>query len=301
MKLQILDTFARRHHGLVHFDAAQGLGVSRATWYRGIAGGQYEQLYPNVVRLWGSPSTLEQRALAAVWAAGRDAMASHRTAAALWGVERPEHDPIDVLLVSRARHSLPHGVVIHRPKDHLDLRPIMRARVPTTNPMRMLLDLGAVDPESVFEALVAVLSARSASPAAVRAALFRHARKGRAGVTALRSALEQVLSDELPPVSVLEQAMDSLVRDFGLPPIEFHPIVLGYEVDFRVIGTPLIIECDGWGTHGLDRDQFEFDRLRNAELVADGNVITHITWRQLRSDRAATADRLRRVARRWTT
>ena len=27
--------------------------------------------------------------------------------------------------------------------------------------------------------------------------------------------------------------MKNLVKRFGLPPVEFHPIVLGYEVDFR--------------------------------------------------------------------
>ena len=30
-----------------------------------------------------------------------------------------------------------------------------------------------------------------------------------------------------------------------LPAVEFHPIVEGYEVDFRVVGTPVLLECDG--------------------------------------------------------
>ncbi len=300
MKLQLLDSFAQRHHGLVNSTAAARVGISRATWYRAIASGQLEQLYPNVVRTWGAAETFEQRALAAAWAAGPDALTSHRTSAALWTVQRPPDDPLDVLLPSRARHSLPGGVVIHRPKDRLDLRPIMRSRVPTTNPMRMLLDLGAVDPDGVSAALLTVLTQRVASPAAIRAALFRHARKGRAGITALRVALEQWLDEELPPDSVLEQAMYDLVREFDLPPVEFHPMVLGYEIDFRATGTPVLIECDGWGSHGLDRNQFEFDRIRNSELVGAGYILTHVTWSQLRSDRKATAGRIRNVINRWS-
>lgn len=299
MKLELLDTFAQRHHGLVSRHAAKKLGISRSTWYRAIASGQFEFVFPNVVRLWGSPATLPHRALAAVWATGGDALSSHRTSAALWGVERPADDPIDVLLPSRSRHSLPIGVVIHRPRDTLDLRPIMRLGVPTTNPMRMLLDLGAVDPGSVESAMIAVMSSKVASPAAIRAALFRHARQGRRGVTALRDALETWLGEELPPDSELEAAMARVVAAHRLPAVRFHVIVIGFEVDFLIANSTIVIECDGWGSHGLDRNQFEFDRVRDAELLAAGYPTVHITWRQLTTEPAKVAERLRNVIRQW--
>ena len=299
MQLQLLDASAQRHHGLVSLRTAKDAGISRSTWYRAVASGQLELLYPNVARLWGSRSTLPQRALAAVWAAGDDALASHRTSAALWGIERPDNDPIDIMFPSRARHAIPRGVVVHRPRDLKDLRPILRQRVPTTNPMRMLLDLGAVDPGAVEAAMIAVMSSKVASPAAIRAALFRHAKRGRHGVTALRTALETWLDEELPPDSELEAVMNRLVVDPPLPPMQFHAIVAGFEVDFLVIGSNIVIECDGWGTHGLDRNQFEFDRIRNTEVIAAGYTIAHITWRQLRREPQAAADRLRAVMARW--
>ena len=299
MQLERLDTIAQRHHGLVSLEKAKAAGVSRSTWYRAIASGQFEQLHPNVVRLWGTPPTLPQRALAAVWAARGDALASHRTAAALWGVERPTTDPIDIILPGRARHALPHGITVHRPRDLKDLRPIMRQRVPTTNPMRMLLDLGAVDPGAVEAAMIAVMSSKVASPAAIRGALFRHAKKGRRGVTALRTSLESWLDEELPPDSELEAVMNGIIDAHHLPPMQFHAIVAGYEVDFLIVGSNIVIECDGWGTHGLNRDQFEFDRLRNTEVVAAGFHIAHVTWRQLRNEPAAAADRIRKVVARW--
>ena len=166
MRLEQLDQYAQRHHGLITRAAASKLGVSRASWYHAVASGHLEQLYPNVARLWGSPPTLAQRALAAVWAVGPGALASHRTSASLWGIERPASDPIDVLMSNRKRYSRLAGIVVHRPRDVEDLRPILRHMVPTTNPMRMLLDLGAVDANAVESAMIAVMASKVASPAA---------------------------------------------------------------------------------------------------------------------------------------
>jgi hypothetical protein len=149
MQLRLVADFALSHHGLVHRQAALEAGISSSAWYRSIAAQQVEQLYPNVVRLAGVPTTFAQRAMAAVWACGEGALASHRTSSALWGTARPEDDPIDVILPSRSMHSLPEGIVVHRPRDRYDLRPVYRQKVPTTNPMRMLVDLGAVDEAAV--------------------------------------------------------------------------------------------------------------------------------------------------------
>lgn len=41
-------------------------------------------------------------------------------------------------------------------------------------------------------------------------------------------------------------------------------MVASFEVDFLVCGTRVVIECDGHQVHGLDREQFEFDRIRDA-------------------------------------
>jgi very-short-patch-repair endonuclease len=299
VQLQELDSFAIHHHGLITLQRTLHAGVGRDTWYRAIRARRIEQLYPGVARVWGSPDTLQQRALAAVWALGPGAMASHRTAAALWRVERPTGEPVDVLTTRRTRSARRDGVIVHRPRDLMDLRPVLRDRVPTTNPLRMLLDLGAVDPDGVHPAMIAVMSSKVASPAAVRAALFRHARQGRHGVTALRQSLQEWIGGELPPDSELESKMGQLVRRYRLPEVEFHAIAAGYEVDFLVVGSNVVLECDGWGTHGLDRDQFEFDRIRAAELTAAGYVIVRFTWTRLQRQPDAVATDIRRNLERW--
>lgn len=118
-------------------------------------------------------------------------------------------------------------------------------------------------------------------------------------MTALRAALESWLDEELPPDSELEAAMAMLVLAHRLPPVQFHAIAAGFEVDFLVVGTNIVIECDGWGSHGLNRDQFEFDRIRNGDLLASGYTILSITWRQLKNAPDQVAQRVRSVILRW--
>ena len=95
MDLQRVDSYASRHRGLVSFEES---GLTRAQWNAAVARGDVELRHRNVVRLYGARSTVEMRIEAAVLAAGPGALASHRSAASLWGVERPADDPIDIIL-----------------------------------------------------------------------------------------------------------------------------------------------------------------------------------------------------------
>jgi very-short-patch-repair endonuclease len=72
-------------------------------------------------------------------------------------------------------------------------------------------------------------------------------------VPALADALDDWVLDGKPVDSVLEPAMRPPARAHRLPPAEFHPIIGGYEVDFWIVDSPLVLECDGWSTHGRDR------------------------------------------------
>ncbi len=278
-------------------------GLSESAWGRAIRAGTLVPVHPKVARLVGTPDTPEQRIVAAVLAAGSGALASHRSATHLWGVARPQ---------SRSgRHHRPgppsrcavfDGVVIHRPRDHAHLSPPQRrSGIACTNILRTLCDLGAVDETGVVDAVGHALAARFVSLSALEAALIVHARPGRHGVRALRDAIGAWSIDGRPIDSLLERAMRRLVRHFGLPPVEFHPVIEGWEVDFRVVGTPVLIECDGWTAHGLDRDQFERDRRRDIELSAAGWIVLRCSYRAITSDAARTAARIRAAIEQWTS
>jgi len=88
--------------------------------------------------------------------------------------------------------------------------------------------------------------------------------------------------------------MNALLGRHTLPTALFHPIVCGYELDF-LIGRRVVVECDGWATHGLDRSTFERDRVRDTELLAAGYVVARFTWRQIRRQGALVARRLRAI------
>lgn len=295
-----LDRFGRTHFGLITFQEAGRHGMSRAHWnsYVGDRAAR-ERLHRDVGRVLGAPTSREQRTLAAVLAAGPGAMASHRSAAHLWGAERPPHDPIDIVLPGRTRRARLEGVVVHRPSDLVDLRPVTRLGIASTNPLRVLVDLGAVDPVGVFPALSTFVMAGFVTPAAVGAALDRHAQRGRAGVGALREALERWMIDGKPSDSQLEQRMVAVAQRFGLPPMTFHPIIGGHEVDFAIDGTCLVVECDGWASHGADRAQFHHDRVRDGDIQAIGHVVIRVTWRHAFSRPQQTAERIARSVWTW--
>ncbi len=243
----------------------------------------------------GAPATPEQRILAAVLARSRPASASHRSAAYLWGVDVRGIDPVDITATDRAcRLALP-WVRTHNPRDLDDLRPVQRQGIPTTNPLRVLLDLGQVAPDALLPALEHFVVEGLVTAGAVRGALVRHGRKGRHGITALRSAVDAWAIDGALPDSELERMMGALLDAHHLPPAVFHPRILGYEVDFAYMEEKVILECDGWASHGLDRKQFERDRERDQLLIAAGWVVLHFTWAQIARRPAWVAQSIRRV------
>lgn len=272
---------AASQHGLITRAQAAELGLGRRAWYSAQRSGRLVAMAPRVAALAGSPSTAEQRILAAVLSAGSGAIASHRSAAHLWGVGGLANAPVDVTFLDRNRSLTLPGVHVHTPTDLGDLRPVRRSGIPATNPLRVLVDLGQVAPDAVPTALERFLLDGVVSRRAVQQVVARHGRRGRHGITALRGALDLWAIDDKPPDSVLELHMSRLLAQHLLPKATFHLRVLGYEGDFAIPNAGLILECDGWDAHGRDRNQFERDRARDVELVAAGWVVQRFTWIQI--------------------
>src|SRR5262245_29644328 len=133
MDLSTLIPFADAHHGLVTMAAATAKGISRSSWYRGLDDGRLILIHRGVARLPGAAPSIEQTIHAAVLATAPRSMASHRTAARLWGIPRPGDDPVEVIVARRNRSPDVDGVVVHRPRDLKDLSPVRRSGIPTTN------------------------------------------------------------------------------------------------------------------------------------------------------------------------
>lgn len=299
MDIDHLARLAHRHHGAIdRVEAA----VSTSAWHRGIRSGWLVPLHPNVARLAGTLPTTELRIAAAVLAVGPKTIASHRSAIHLWGIGRPVGDgPVDVIAPARGGHHPLDGVIVHRPRDQRRLWPPQRrSGIPCTNILRSLCDLGAVAAPLVTRSVVEALSQRLVTLDALLTTVIEHSEHGRHGIVALRTAVDDCAIDFRPADSVLELAMEKLVRTHRLPPVEFHSVIEGGEVDFRVTGTCILIECDGWATHGLQRDQFERDRRRDAALAAAGWITIRLTYRAIIFEPSTTAARVRAVVDQWT-
>ena len=284
-------SWAQHHHDLVTIDNWVGAGRSRRSWFRSIESGVLIEAQRGVARLPDAPITPAQTIAAAVWSIGSGVLASHRSAAWLWRAAPVGDSPVEVISISRARRTAAAGVVLHRPRDLVDLRPTIRRGIATCNPLRCLVDLGAVDAALVAPALEAMLIAGLVSVRSVDAAVARHRAPGRRGIAALTNAIAELPLGPHAPDSVLETKMAELLRAAGIGGWRFHLRIAGHEVDFALPDVGIVIEVDGWATHGA-RSQFEHDRRRDADLVVAGWVVLRFTWLQVTRRPAWVAGRI---------
>jgi very-short-patch-repair endonuclease len=200
--------------------------------------------------------------------------------------------------VQRGRLPRPRGVVLHR---STDLRPsdiTIHAGIPVTNPLRTILDLGAVVPPWAVEgALDAALAKRLVSLKGLQVLLDCVGRKGRRGAGVLRKLLEERCG--LVPDSVLEGQMHRICRRHGLPLPRFQYVVRRGErflakVDFAYPELKLAIEIDGYGPHS-SLEAFQHDRRRQNDLVEEGWTILRFTWDDLMNHPELVASRLLRL------
>lgn len=276
--------------GVIAWREARHLGRDR--WAYLHRRGDLIRVYPGVSVLAGIETTPYQVIEAAVASCRPAALASHRTAVWLCGVDVGDV-PIDVTVPRASRPRDRPGVIVHRPRDRVDLGATIRHGIRCTNPLRTLLDLGAVADELVEPTLDQFVLDRRLAFAAVAKAVDRHAEHGRDGLGALRRAVARWPFGEVVPDSPLELTMGRLLISAGLRRFVVHPMIAGFEVDFAFPDRRVIIETDGWEFHG-SRDAFELDRHRDAVLAGAGWLVVRFTWRQI-EDGPAVVDRVRRV------
>jgi len=82
------------------------------------------------------------------------------------------------------------------------------------------------------------------------------------------------------PTSLLERRFLSLVDAHDLPRPTINRLGDHGEIDATWPGHRLIVECDGFATHGT-REAFEEDRARDRALQVAGWRVIRLTWSQL--------------------
>jgi very-short-patch-repair endonuclease len=277
-----LAALAADQHGVVHLAQARESGLSHDGVLRRQRAGRLLEVHPLVFRVAGAPDTHLAALRAAALAVEPGGVVSHRSAGWLWGL-LPEDGEVVEVTVPRSRGPRLHGVVVHRSRDLVPEHTTVRQGIPVTNPLRTLVDLGAVCSRwTVEDALDRGLVARLFTVAAVEWLLHEVARPGRRGCGVLRTVLDERALGTARPDGLLEPRMARLLRSYGLPPAAFQHGVpeAAARLDFAYPDRRLGIEVDGYEVHGTAR-AMEADHDRHNRLVAAGWTVVRFTWHQV--------------------
>jgi very-short-patch-repair endonuclease len=281
---------AARQHGLVTRAQLMASGIGPDAVDRRIAAGRLHPVHLGVFAVGHRLRTREATWMAAVLATGPDAVLGFRSAAALWGIRRSER----LEVITRRRRRRP-AIATHRIALAAD-EVAVEAGIPVTTPARTLLDLAAVVAHHHLErAFQEAEVRRLTSPTSLDTLLARY--PGRRGTRAIAAVLRNHHANgQTVPTSVLERRLLAVVRAHALPRPTINRRSAHGELDATWTRHRLIVECDGFATHGT-RQAFEDDRARDRALVVAGWRVMRITWRQLRDDPDTIAGQLAIVLR----
>ena len=82
--------------------------------------------------------------------------------------------------------------------------------------------------------------------------------------------------------------------------VAFHAKAGPYEVDFLIVGTPIVLKVDGSEVHARqDPAQQAHDAARDAHLTELGFVPVRFVYRQIVREPAKQARRIEGIIRRW--
>jgi very-short-patch-repair endonuclease len=271
-----LAELAEGQHGVVSARQLVELGYSRNAIAYAKASGRLRHLHRGVYAVGHKPITWHSRCLAAALSCGANAVASHRSAAWIWGLIRYRPDSFDVTVPVRRRHTRS-DLRLHYGR-LTDADRAVHERIPVTAVPRTLLDLAAILPgERLDRALerseeLGLFDLRPMDDLLARAG-------GHPGVGALRRALALYRP---PPFtrSSLERRFLEIVRQAGLPTPSTGYNVAGYELDAYWPAHRFAVELDVYETHG-SRASFESDRLRQENLKLRGVEMIRVTGPRL--------------------
>jgi very-short-patch-repair endonuclease len=173
-------------------------------------------------------------------------------------------------------------VVVHVVTDLGPVDVTTVGHLPVTTAARTLIDLAAVvDDDALEQALEGALSDGRTSLRQVGRRLDALSRRGRPGLARVRRVLGRRLEGG-PSESELETRFVRVLRRARLPlPVRQHEVRLGgravARADLAYPEARLLIELDGWSTHGT-KPAFHADRRRQNMLVLAGWTLLRFTW-----------------------
>jgi very-short-patch-repair endonuclease len=276
---------SRAQNGAIKLEQLLAAGLTRSAVRARVGRGRLVQLFHGVYAL-GDPELMPLVwQSAALLSLGDNAVLSHRSAAAVWGLAEPDPQVIDVTVIGGRPHARD-GVRLHYAKSLTDTTTHSNLRL--TTPARTLIDFASqASASELADAFGEARAKRLITDAKLNAALGRTPRN-HPGAAVVRAMLKEGGTYDR---SKAERLMRELCRQAELPQPLTNILLNGHLVDFFWPDQRLIVEVDGYGTHG-NRVAFENDRRRDQAHVAAGYVVIRITWQQLRHEPIAVAARI---------
>jgi very-short-patch-repair endonuclease len=283
---------AERQHGTVTRWQLLDLGLSSSAIDRRVASGRLHILYRGVYAVGDRCLPPLGHLAAAVYATGRDAVASHRSAAALHGIRAHTGAPE---VTGRPGSKAKDGIHLKQALLQPDEITVV-AGIRVTTAARTLLDLGAMGNDIVEKAVRQAEFLALFDLAEVSRLLERY--PNRRGTARLREAIRVVADSEVRTRSDMETSFWTLVLDANLPEPEMNgTIELGamtIEADAVWRDAKLIVELDSRQAHAT-RHGFENDRERDRVAALRSWLVIRVTWRQLNEQPERIVDDVRRL------
>lgn len=273
-------------------------GVTEAQLRRALGVGRWLWVTPGLYALASWPSSPGRRLLAACMAT--HGVASHASAAWLWGLLGEAPSP-PIVSVAHGRHGMRPGhvgrsrapisaapsalgvFVVYRSRDLPGAPASIRHGIPTTNPLRSLVDLaGTNDTATLDGAIDVALAKRLVSIDGLLAEAGRLKRPGRRGPAYLIARLEHRGFVGAPAPSVLESLTLRLLADAGINVVSCEKKVEGdrYRLDME-LEDGLYLEVDGYAYHSSP-EQKRYDDTRRNRLRHLGVDFLVYDWRAVR-------------------
>jgi hypothetical protein len=270
-----------RQRGIIHFLLqAINLGMSKYMIRSRIESGRWERVLPRTYRLVGVAGSFEQQLIAAaLWCGG---VASHESAAAVWGLDGARKRRIEVTVDRGGGVTPVDWITVHRTNRPLDGYRTMRHEIPVTSIPRTLIELGASVPRwRLQSALDHALRDGLTSPGRLIADLGPLGGPGRRGAGRLRRLLEDPDLGLPPPSSVLERRIIGRIgarvpdprRQYRVFDDEGEVGLIDFAWPDRLLG----VEGDSWEHHSK-RSDWQHERTRRNRLTRLGWRILHATW-----------------------
>jgi very-short-patch-repair endonuclease len=223
--------------------------------------------------------------------AGGQAVASHRSAAALWNLDGVSPGAIDVISLDGRRSS---RIATHRPSGISEADVVRHRGFPLTTVGRTLTDLGQLtDDDTLERSMECGLRRGDVGVDELRDRAAR-AGRGQTGPAALRRVLDRRPAGAVPTESDAETLFLQVARRAGFPtPDRQYTLLVGgkrIRLDFAWPSIRLAVEIDGAATHAnadaLGRD------LRRQNVLVLGWLVQRFTWEDVARYPADVVDAL---------